>query len=28
VRERFGAELETEVKLVRPDGGFEDPTHD
>ena len=23
VRERFGAELETEVKIVRPDGGFE-----
>lgn len=28
VRERFGAALETEVKLVREDGGFHDPTHD
>lgn len=28
VRERFGAALETEVKLVRPDGSFDDPTHD
>jgi len=26
VRERFGAELETEVKIVRPDGSFEPST--
>ncbi len=26
VRERFGAELETEVKIVRPDGSFEPAT--
>jgi UDP-N-acetylmuramate dehydrogenase len=26
VRERFGIELETEVKIVRPDGSFEPPT--
>ena len=28
VRERFGAGLETEVKIVRPDGGFADSTQD
>ena len=28
VRERFGAALETEVKIVRPDGSFADSTQD